>query len=71
MVPDDLNDPMPFLLCPVSNEDGTARNQDHANPIRQRKPLSQEQYGKDCHEDNAELVYRSNATAPPIFKARK
>ena len=33
----------PFL-CSVCNENGTARDQYHAKPIRQCKPLAQEEY---------------------------
>ena len=52
---------MPSHLCSVGNENRTASDQYHAKPVRQRKPLSQEQHGKDRDEDHAQLVYGSNA----------
>ena len=48
-------------LSSVGNEYGTTRDQDHAEPIWQRKPLAQKEHCKNCHEDDAEFVQRSNA----------
>jgi hypothetical protein len=48
-------------LGSVSNEYGTASDQDDAEPIWQRQPFPQEEDCKNCHKDDAELVQRSNA----------
>ena len=54
----------PFL-CSVCNEYGTARDQYDAKPIWQCKPFAQEEYCKNRHEDDAELVQWSNAPGIP------
>jgi hypothetical protein len=41
-----LNDMMPFPLCSVGNENGTARDQNYAEPIWQRKPFTQKSTAK-------------------------
>lgn len=52
-------------LCAVGHENGTASDQNHAEPAWQRKPFTQEEYREQCHEDDAELVDRSNARGIP------
>ena len=54
-------DTLPLLLGSVSNEYSTARDQEDAEPIWQRQPFAQKEDCKNCHEDDAELVQRSNA----------
>jgi hypothetical protein len=49
------------FLCSVGNENGTASDPYHTKPIRQRKPLDQEEHCKNRHEDDAELIHRSIA----------
>ena len=54
-----------FLLSSVGNENGTARDQNDAEPIWQRKPFTQEEHRESRHEDDAELVDWSNARGIP------